>query len=85
MNYVRFSLNIALQRRVSHMPTVSSLRQDINWNTLTLAQYSGGKLSPSISLFPLITASAAESAPVGFLREKASADKGRGNDHRVIE
>ena len=29
----KISLNIALQRRVSHMPTVSSLRQDINWNT----------------------------------------------------
>lgn len=53
------------------MPTVSSLRQDINWNALTLAQYSGGKLiKPPLFLFPVITRSSAESAPVGFLREK---------------
>lgn len=66
----KISLNIALQRKVSHMPTYSSLRQDINWNVFTLAKYSGGKLTPLFFLFTVIALSVAELAPVSSLREK---------------
>lgn len=53
MNYVRSLWILHLQRMVSHMPVVSSLRQESNWNALRLAQYSRGKLSPLFSYSPL--------------------------------
>lgn len=40
----KISLNIALQRMMSHMPVISKLRRDSNWHALTLALYSRGKL-----------------------------------------
>lgn len=53
MNYVRSLWILHLQRMVSHMPVVSSPRQESNWNALRLAQYSRGKLSPLFSYSPL--------------------------------
>lgn len=66
------------------MPTVSTLRQDINWNALTLAQYSEGKLFPSFSI-PRYHCEQCTVGSCGFSKRKALGDKGRGDDHRVIE
>lgn len=66
------------------MPTVSSLREDINWNAFTLAQYSGGKLIHLFSI-PRYHREQCRVGSCGFSKRKALGDKGRGDDHRVIE